>query len=91
MNGQFSYLDHNSKNMQLWLGWGGGGWVRYTFCDSLALVCEHFARSRSIAICAHSCNNTTRAFSGRLRAPTVCIFMGHGGRNNVVYRYAHSS
>ena len=63
--------------------------MRYTFCDSRALVCEHFARSRYIAICAHSCNNTTRAFSGRLRAPTVCIFMGHGGRNNVVY--AHSS
>ena len=24
MNGQFSYLDHNAKNMQFWLGGGGG-------------------------------------------------------------------
>ena len=24
MNGQFSYLDHNAKNMQFWLGDGVG-------------------------------------------------------------------
>ena len=28
MNGQFTYLDHNAKHMQFWLGGGGGGgWV----------------------------------------------------------------
>ena len=37
MNGQFSYLDHNAKNMQFWLGWGGGGAV-LIFKNKIGLI-----------------------------------------------------